>query len=174
MNNPFIIILIIILIWYYNVYYNMKNTKNMLYGFWEADENFCKEAGLDLFHIYFDDPSKNSEIGCYLLAQKNGEIIINDPVTCHININCSYLNNWRINNAVPKFCTVYFNDIDYEFFPNYQELRLYILCGKMVLYTGDTITGVFYKNLINTELKFIKDDTKNNNENQDNQDFDEL
>ncbi len=93
---------------------------------------------------------------------KDGEFIINDPVTIKITMHYCHWGNWTSNPTSSKKFTIEFdgiNNIDEieEVFPSIQTLEYYPIFGKIVLYNNDTITAILYKNSINSEIKTIEE-----------------
>lgn len=147
-----IIVVLIILLLYSS---SVSNCQRLIGGVYEADSTFCEESGLDAFCIYFDDDVDwAGNRGCYILAKKDDEVLINEPVLARIS-SASILNNWTsITN--PKYYNINFKNLSedcQEIFPARQCIRFYPDIGKMVLYYDDTISAVVYKNPIHTELK---------------------
>jgi hypothetical protein len=91
-----------------------------------------------------------------MLYTREGEIIINEPTTAHITSQLTW-SNLSSNPAKPKYFNVKFDIDDSDIFPNKQSIRFYPDIGKIVLYVGDTITAVLYKNGANSEIKHIDD-----------------
>jgi len=160
---------IIIVICIYLIYIWLKPSiyDQLLNGFYEADPDFCEEAGLDMFCLYLNnDVNILGARSCYILASKDDEIIINEPTTAHITSQWTW--SWFSDPTKPKYFNVKFDfDIDSDIFPNEQCIRFYPDIGKLVLYTDDTITAVLYKNGAYSELKHCsdKDDTSNDTSN---------
>ncbi len=152
-----ILVLLIVVLWYYTLIYQSYLVHNLVNGFWEADSTFCTEAEIDMFCIYFDeDVDFFGNRACYVLAKKDGVVIINEPTIAKLSLQWMCTGNWSANISTPKYFNINFKHIDEEcreFFPQYQEMRFYPICNKMVLFAGDTITAVLYKNPVNTELK---------------------
>lgn len=155
----FIIILILVL-WINNLSYQSYVIKKSLGGFWEADASFCEESDLDMFCIYFDKTTDfSNNRACYVLAKRGDDIVLNEPTTANITLNWAALNNWSSDLEAPKFLTITFKEISDECadeFPPKQYMRYYPICNKIVMYYGDTITAVLYKNAVNTELNELQ------------------
>lgn len=166
MNNiitSIIIILIVIvftiLLWGYN---SRSLESNLLTGFWRADPEFCQEASLDHFILYFGDKSllSNKRNG-YVLIQNNEGIIINDLAEFN------FSNNFNIKPIISNRCKYnininWYEKNDYEsFFPCNQILIYYPLLGKIILLDGDNIKAVLYKDYNmgdNKNLSELEDD----------------
>jgi hypothetical protein len=150
-------ILIVICIYLLYTYTTLSIYDQLLNGFYEADPGFCFESGLDMFYLYLNnDVSMLGARSCYILASREGEIIINEPTTAHITSQLTW-SNLSSNPAKPKYFNVKFDIDDSDIFPNKQSIRFYPDIGKIVLYVGDTITAVLYKNGANSEIKHIDD-----------------
>lgn len=152
MNKYGLIIVLILLLWWYSILqYQNQILYNTISGFWEADAEFLNESGLDTFCIYFDKPESVS-VSCYLLAKKGDDLILNEPVI--VDITNQWWSNWSLDIETPKYFNIHFKELDNTFFPEYQEMRLYFNCNKIVLYKDDSIYAVLYKNGHSTELKY--------------------
>jgi hypothetical protein len=150
-------ILIIICIFLLYTYITFSVYDQLLNGFYEADPGFCEEAGLDAFYLYINsDTNIWGARSCYILASKDDEIIINEPTTAHITSQC-ILSNFSSSLTKPRYYNIKFDSFDNEsdIFPCEQNIRFYPNTGKMVLYTGDTITAVLYKSGVSSELEHI-------------------
>lgn len=153
----FVVTLILALI---IVHYQQAATLHaLLSGFWEADSSFCKESGLDLLCIYFDEEYDISgSRPCYVLASQNDATVLNEPTVATISMQWFRLNNYSSGLKNPKYFNVTFKNISDEsidVFPRHQQMRFYPVCGKIVLFYDTTITAVLYKNPLNTELKAL-------------------
>lgn len=131
--------------------------QSIIGGFWEAEESFCQESEVDMFCIYFDkDVDVMGNRAAYVIAKKDEQIILNEPTKAKITMNNGAWANWGVGLESPKYLSIKFAEINEEcqdVFPLRQTMRLYPSIGKMVLYSGDTITAVLYKNSVNTELR---------------------
>lgn len=161
-----LILLIIFFILTMCIYQDNNTTKSLLAGFYEADNSFCAESGVDMFCIYIDDDvDMFNNRACYILMKKDDEFLINAPTVAKLSLQWKSRNNWWSSVTDPKYLNIKFNDFDEEttaIFPKLQEARFYPYCNKIVLYHGDTITFVGYKNPVSTELKYIVKDQKEN------------
>lgn len=150
--NFFGILIFILIVIIAYTYYTRANIFNQLVnGFYESDASFCKESELETFCIYIDnDVLSNGERACYILAKRDGEIIINEPCTLKLTLaSTSY-------DTSAKYFIAQFKDIGdecAEVFPHMQKLQFYPQTGKIILHADDTVTFVGYKNGINTEMK---------------------
>src|SRR6185369_706032 len=143
---------ILIVICIYLLYLSFKPSiyDQLLNGFYEADPDFCDEAGIDMFYLYLNnDATIWGDRSCYILASIDDEIIINEPTTAHITSQLTW-SNFSSNLTTPKYFNVKFDIDDSDIFPSEQKIRFYPSIGKIVLYTGDTITAVLYKNGANS------------------------
>lgn len=151
------IIFVIILVWYSNIWTQTRNIHALLGGFWEADDGFCEEAGLDSFTICFDKDHVGGYRGCYILAIQDNNPILNIPAKAHINPHFFSWKSWCSSmDDHPRYYSITFDGVsedDAEIFPKQQNFRYYPITGKLVLYKEDTITAVLYKNPVNTELQ---------------------
>jgi hypothetical protein len=154
-----VVIVLIFVIWYYNLIYQSRVIHKLVNGFWEADASFCIESEIDMFCIYFDeDVDFFGNRACYVLVKKDDMIIINEPTVVNLSLQWQSMNNWSSDISLPKYLNVRFEHIDEEcaeIFPKAQEMCFYPICNKIVLSAGDTITAAVYKNSMNTELKSL-------------------
>lgn len=165
-NNLFAVIVILVLYIFYTSYSNnsqqYSDMNKLINGFYEADSSFCIESGLDMFCLYLDeDMDYYGNRACYILAKKDGEIIINEPTVANLKYNPK-LFDYDISS--PKYFDIKFKDLDEECeedFPSDQKIRFYPSIGKIVMYYDDTITSVLYKNPVNTELKSLIKENSN-------------
>ena len=131
----------------------------MINGFYEADSSFCKESGLDMFSLFLDSDSNYGSRAGYILMVKDGDFIMNDPVTINLCMYYSSWNNWCLDPTKEKTFTIEINDINEnlvdleDVFPMKQTLKFYPMLGKIVMYNEDIVTAVLYKSGINTEIK---------------------
>ena len=155
----FIIIIIIMIYMITKIQIQSKIYNTLLSGFYNGDEKFCYESGIDTFCMYIDDniESSSNTRGCYLLMKSGSDLILNEPIIIKLN------QHWTFNNAnSPVYFDVEFKNLDdniKEFFPNKQQLRFYPTIGKIVLFSGDIIYGVFYKSGYESELKMIAEES---------------
>jgi hypothetical protein len=160
-----IVILLTIVVMYKYSSYTDKMQK-MLGGMWISDPSFLEESGLNSFYMYIDGDigSSGFSAGClrsgYIVATNGSGFIINDPVDIIV--------KKLYTEGDTEHYEFLFKNINYEFFPNKQKAKFYPICNKLVMYNGDTITAVLYKNLIQTEQIFIKNEIKNSTSNQNN------
>lgn len=150
--NFFAIIIFILIVIISYTYYIRANIFNQLVnGFYEADGSFCEESGLETFFIYIDsDVLSNGERGCYILAKRGDEIIINEPCTIKLSLKSTALD------ITAKYFTAEFKDLSdecAEVFPVSQKLQFYPGTGKIMLYADNVVTFAGYKNGINTETR---------------------
>lgn len=156
MINIYAIVIIILIIYIFFENTSGKIYNKLLYGFYEADESFCEESGIDTFCIYIDDKKNDDGVfPCYILMKSDDTLIINEPTTVKMTQNWS----WSSDPTNPIYFDVEFDNSEETLviFPNYQKLRFYPNIGKIVLYNEDTVYGVLYKNGSTTELKHIQE-----------------
>ena len=163
-NIGLFVVVIIVMIYYNNLNYQFYALKTLMGGFYEADRSFCEEAEIDMFCLYLDNDVSYNSRACYVLAKKDDEVIINEPTIAYIKPQWC-LSNFSTNINSPKYFNIVFENINedcVEVFPKVQELKYYPLCNKLVLYSGETVTAVLYKNPVYSELKSdINPDLKN-------------
>ena len=147
----YVIVIIILLLFSCYYYSNYCTCNDLLYGFWEADPSFCKDAGLDMFCFYIN---KNNKKG-YLLGKHSDNIFINQP----IDINISW--NYGLYGVHKNTCmngTILFKNLEphlYDNFPPKQKIKFFPLMGKIVLYTDKTVYMILYQNKCLSELSNI-------------------
>lgn len=157
LNIYIVLITILLLVIIYISINQSKLYDKLINGFYEADTSFCEESGIDTFYLYLDnDINLLGERSCYILASKDNEIIINEPIVAKLKQQWSFWSDVNI-----RYFDVEFKDLSddvIDIFPTIQTIRFYPVIGKMVIYSKDTVTAVLYKSGINTELKFVMDD----------------
>lgn len=157
-----IIIIILVLMSFGDGHHKYVYDK-LLNGFYESDTSFCEEAGIDMFCLYIDDDvDYYGNRAVYILMHSNDKLILNEPTVAKITPH-GFSNMMSPGPDSPKFYNIEFKDLSDEcadIFPHKQIIRFYPIIGKIVMYTEENvITGVFYKNCTQTELKSImKDD----------------
>jgi hypothetical protein len=148
--TAFGIVILILLFTLVVLVYNSRSTENALInGFWKADPEFCQEAGLDLFLVYFGEGSYlNNKRPGYIVVKNEEGLIINNPVNFHMS------GGYSIKPGISS-CREYTLNIDWldepgyeDFFPSEQLLTYYPDCGKVVLSLDDQVYAVLYKDYI--------------------------
>jgi hypothetical protein len=151
------IIFVLIYFIYKNIFKHIQIYDKLINGFYESDDSFCSEAGIDMFCLYIDDDvDSDGNRASYILMNSNENLIINEPTIAKIVP--KWEDMWFSDPNLPKLYSIEFKDLSTEcadIFPANQTLRFYPTIGKIVLFDDDIITGVFYKNGIQTELKSI-------------------
>ncbi len=137
-----IVIVILFLVYRSSVYHSL------ITGLWEADGEFCEEAGISYFYMLLGGADMFGERTCYILSGQEDAVLINKPTRVNISF------DWTSGIISDQHFSAFFYDVkDLKgVFPEYQNIRFYPECGKMVLYYGDTITAVLYKNCSSSEL----------------------
>lgn len=158
-----IVILIIFIIYYAN---SIKIYDQLISGFYEADDSFCEESGIDMLSIYLDE-NKNGSRACYILMTKSGQFILNEPTTAKLYMHSWNWSNWSLDPTKEKVFSIEFDDptssIE-EIFPTLQTIKFYPLSGKLVMSSDDTIHAVLYKSGINSDMKQLVDDEEKEKE----------
>lgn len=123
------------------------SAQQLLTGFWIADPTFAEDSGLDSFLFYISDFSFGSweSRSCYLVAESDGNLIINEPCTAYISETWDAGNWSSVGGLGKKVYSITFEDIETENIPHEQTLTLYPQSGKLVLSKGDTVYGVFFR-----------------------------
>jgi hypothetical protein len=142
------------------LYLHQNNIYDKLIGgFYEADDSFCKESGIDMFCMYIEDSTTSDERSGYILASKDNEMILNEPIMIklvrHMTGNTEELIYYSAD-------FIGLSDDVIDTFPNYQTIKFFPNIGKIIIYYDETITAILYKNSINTELKYTMKDLKDN------------
>jgi len=139
-----VIILVITLVFHLFISYRNKININ---GFWVATDEFCQEADLDKFIMYFDEKSiTRNKIKGYILVKNNEGIIINT------NVDIKYKQLRK-----DKEKTTYSIDIiwkdgqEYDFFPKKQTMLKY-KNNKLVLLDKDEITTIVYYDSVMSDV----------------------
>lgn len=158
----FLIFMIVLIIFYSN-YATSSIHNQLISGFYEANNDFCDEAGIDMFCLYFDDDiSFTGNRACYILAKRDDEMVLNEPVSAKITQRMS----WSSSMSEPKYFDVDFIDLDEsleDVFPRKQTMIFYPMIGKIILHANDTITAALYKNGVNSEIKMILNEKNKEN-----------
>lgn len=164
-----IIIICLILIFYYFILLSCTNkiSNELITGFWKCDSEFLMDADLSSFLLYLS-PKKNGskERACYLLAEQDSELILNEPCSANISKDLK-LSNWNFWSNSPLKYNIEFKDLEDENFPNKQKMTFYPKIGKLILSKDDVIYGIFYKDSYLTdsiyEIEEIKPDKSTDN-----------
>lgn len=154
-NKQTIFILVLVIVIYYVIVsrHNSQLYDEILTGFWKCSSDFLEDAGLTSFVLYLAPPDWRGKRACYLLAEKGGDLVINEPASVCITQNwCA--GNWSTG-FDQKSYTAVFQDLETEDFPKKQMMVLYPKTGKLILSKGDTIYGVFFKDCFLTETIYM-------------------
>lgn len=124
---------------------------SMMKGFWRADADFCQTAGLDIFLLYL---GSNTGYGItharpgYFLAKNAEGLILNNAVDITFSGGMNLL-------PTASHCKKYTMNIDWnetddnlhdeEAFPSEVTACYYPFHHKLVLYSGDTVHAILYK-----------------------------
>lgn len=143
-----ITIITIIIIYLLCISYKFYLYNSYLSGIWNADNEFCIKSDVDDMLCYFNTDDKKVN----LIINKNSNIIENTEFEFEYEIKLS-LNNFNINNnnieydieLIPTNSNSMLNHINYT-------LVVSIPNGKIVLYHGDTIYAILFKDVINSNL----------------------
>jgi hypothetical protein len=120
-----------------------KHEETLLSGFWQADPQFCEEAGLQNM-VFYIGPCKNSKRAGYILAINEEGIIINNSVDFHIF--GGYTFNPDMTERHYDIVIDWLGEPEYEFFPSKQQLHYYPEEGKLIFSTADnSILALLYK-----------------------------
>jgi len=152
--NYYIVIIVILLILLIFSYASKGYIYDkLLSGFYNADTDFCDEAGLDMFCLYINnDIDKSGRRSGYVLMKSDDNILLNEPTSIKLTRNIQFFNKNIIHYNIE------FEDINNEdVFPRVQLLKFYPMSGKLILSCDDTIYGVFYKSGQDSEIKYIMD-----------------
>lgn len=171
LNIYVVLITILILVIIFTQLNQQKVYDKLIGGFYNGDDRFCEESEIDLFCLYLDDDvdSHGTRAG-YILMKSGDNLVLNEPTTIKLTRHWS----WSSDPMVPKYFDIEFNDLNdevTEFFPNKQTLRFYPTIGKIVLFSGDTIFGVFYKSGYESELQSIMSENDENDGDNDDNDY---
>ncbi len=128
----------------------------LLNGFWKANSDYCKDAGIKSMLLYLDINGVDvlyKRIPAYILIENNEGVIINNPVKIRLN-SLFDLSQTLTSCRKYKMNIDWLETTDYEmFFPSNQILYYYPKCGKIVLTGyGDNIYAVLFKDNSMTEI----------------------
>lgn len=143
-----LVVISIIIIYLLCLSYKFYLYNSYLTGIWNADNEFCIKSDISDMLCYFNTDDKKVN----LIINKDTEIIENTEFNMDHEIKLS-LNNFNINN----------NNIEYnvelvaakgDTMLNHNNYTLVVSIpnSKMVLYHGDTIYAILYKDVINSNL----------------------
>lgn len=131
----------------------------LLPGFWEANSEFNREAGLQLFSFYIGD--KNDGVyPAYLLMVEDGDdqnMLINEPTQFIIN---EPFTNFIATDDCREML-LKFDKLETDLIPYMLKMRYYPRTTKMVLYDHSKIYAVLFKNSVLSELERIKKEKDN-------------
>jgi hypothetical protein len=149
---------------------SIENT--MMRGFWRADADFCHTAELEIFVMYLGGNVSyggNTRYG-YILAKNADGFILNNSVkidfTGGINVlptlaHCKDYNmsiDWQDEDAPED------EKHDEEAFPSELSAAYYPQHQKLVLYSGDSVHAILYKDTklsaMDSESSLVPDSTK--------------
>ena len=140
------IIICVLLILFLIIVFNTRNVeRQLLSGFWNADQAFLDSSGLRALMLYIDDPKSvwTSTYTGYLIMMNENGILINDPVQLTLN-ELSYTGYTRIHLDERKY-ELRIKGIKYDFFPNKQYLIYNPVKGKIILEGKKQVYGILYK-----------------------------
>jgi hypothetical protein len=149
-KNTIVVLLSIIVIYYVIVLRcNGSIYNELMTGFWKADGEFLKDAGLTSFLLYLAPTDWKGIRACYLLAVNGDELVINEP--CSVSLNQTWkLGNWSTGFGVKTY-DIIFKDLETDDIPNKLILNFYPKTGKIILSKGDVIYGIFYRDAYLTD-----------------------
>ena len=132
-------------------FHNRSLENSMMKGFWKADPEFCQTAGLDIFLLYL---GANTSYGLshtrsgYFLAKVPDGLILNNSVDITFTGGANIL-------PTASHCKEYGMNIDWQdteddqhdesAFPSELRANYYPFHNKLVLYSGDTVHAILYR-----------------------------
>jgi hypothetical protein len=149
-NVAFVVIFIILLWVIINIRCVSSMNDNLLTGFWKADPDFLDDSDLSSFVLYFAPSDWIGHRACYILAEKEDELVINEP--CSVKITEPLSSSSLSISLDTKSYTVLFTDLETEEFPKKQNMVFNPNSGKIILSKGDVIYGVFFKDSYLTDM----------------------
>lgn len=145
-SSAIIIFILVVL-----TFHNRMIENSMMKGFWKADPEFCQTAGLDIFLLYLGN---NTSYGLshtrtgYFLAKIPDGLILNNSVNIRFTGGANIL-------PTASHCKKYGMHIDWqdtesephdeEAFPSELYANYYPFHQKLVLYSGDTVHAILYR-----------------------------
>jgi hypothetical protein len=155
-NTLCIISCIVLLILIVNAFQIRYIETQLLAGFWKADSDFCKNAGIKSMIMYLGNNefslheilsivSSGCVIRGYILLENAEGIIINNPV--NIKFKSKYDLSQTLSDYQKYKITIdWLEETDYElFFPSVQTLYYYPKIGKLTLTQNENIYAVLFK-----------------------------
>jgi hypothetical protein len=154
------IVIWLLLVLFLVMVFNTRNIeRQLLSGFWTANQSFLDNAGLTALMLYVDEPKSNwsNEYTGYLIMINSSGILINDPVVLSLN-EITYTGYTRMHLDERKY-ELTIKGISYNFFPKKQYLIYNPLKGKLVLENNDKVYAILYKDTASSNL--VKNSFKN-------------
>ena len=155
-NFTYIVIVVLTILLIFSHASKCSIYDELVSGFYNGDQVFCEESEIDVFCLYLDDEVDSSGYrGGYILMKSGDDLVLNEPT------NIRLTRHWNLfGKSSPIYYDVEFTELDdmEDFFPKCQTLKFYPATGKIVLYSDDTIYGVFYKSGAESEMKMLMAD----------------
>jgi hypothetical protein len=150
----FVVVAIIILIF---VSYKLWYMEDLLVGFWTCDDEFCAIAELDWFYLFIGPKKFLSPYrDCYILAQQEGVLTINQSISMSIGFSIVHPRNWKSVDKIDSklIGSIYIKGLDESiarYFPVSQSIEFYPNISKLIFFKGKNAYAEFYKNSKTTE-----------------------
>ena len=149
-----ICVVLIIILWLW-----IAPQRRLRRGFWLADPDYCKAAGLQYYLLRIGD-CVFGKAESYIFATNDQGVIMNNNIILDFGMNLFNLVGERITGKV-KIDVL---DDEYEefFLPKEMDYVFYPYYGKFVWSFGDDVMGIFFRNASMNSVELLQ---KNNNEN---------
>ena len=159
MNKFYIFLIIISFILLFLIFYIFDSVvyySHNLDGFWSAPDDFCIDAGIDMFWVYIC----KSKI--WVIIKKQKKEILNIISDFNISFDPIYLLPILHNNSLNGKLIIH-SDSDENIFPSHQFIIFYPHIPKLVFYSKAQIYAVLYKNphLSDISSKLLSDENDN-------------
>lgn len=152
-----ICIVLIVVVWLW-----ISPQRKLRTGFWLADADYCKEAGLQYYLLRIG----NCVLGkaeSYIFASNDQGIIMNNNIVLDFGINPFNLIGERITGKVK----IHVLDDEYEefFLPKEMDYVFYPYYGKFVWSFEDNVMGIFFRNSSMTSVELLQNNDDSEQEN---------
>lgn len=145
-----IVLLIMVMVWIFRC-----DEDTCMKGFWKASHDFCDRAQLVLFLLRIGDAHLGGKRDCYLLAQTDNGIILNNAVTM------TFSGNW---NLMPGMADIKNYDVHIDWlgtppddpsaFPSQLCASYYPKHSKLILHSNDEVLAALYKDTETSALEY--------------------
>lgn len=153
MKYIILIVLIILMIYSYILYSEVKIYNNFITGFWKCDSGFCKESEIDDMVLYLNT---NDNTG-YLIITKDGELLDNSSFDISKKTMNSFIPFNSMTGSQYMKYMINFNSDNPDFVWGDEKYTLLVsmVNGTILIYKNDILFSKLYKDN-NISNKFIE------------------